>query len=398
MNTDSSPSSSDVTESSDPPTTQPEQQPEELRWARFGNLRLEHKFWTNPRTVTGLADDELQDMATTIKAGTVTDETATYAGVRVALEVVKILDNGSVYDLVIDGQRRCRAMELAGLDQDDTLVRVIDLEPEPVTFTPALASKYLAHALRTVAHRAGLSSYELTENARRLRDMINPETSKEYTLVEIGATIGRHVSWVSRMLAAYKNAPPKLLHAWKIGEITDEVFKDTAVAKGDDETASRVIEASRTGDKAGARTIAKERAIQHRQEQAPDRAPKPGPVPKPKADPKPAASKGKEPEARKPASAPAPEAPVRKPPSFAVIEDFVGTAKRTPPTHDYVRGILAGAKWATGLQDPGSFSKPWHQYLAHVQSSSGKADKAADKAVKSKGKGKGGGKPKSKKR
>ena len=398
MTTDSSPSDSASVASSDasPPELLALDTP---RWARFGDLRLEHKYWTNPRSVTGLSDDELQDIAASIKAGTTQDESGkTYAGVRIPLEVVKIWENGSVVSLVIDGQRRIRAIELVNLDQDDTLVPVIDLEPEPVDFTAAMAAKYLPRALQTVAHRKGLSSYELTENALRLRDMKNPDTGKDYTLVEIGATIGRHVSWVSRMLAAHKAATPKLIHAWKMGEITDEMFKDTAIGgKGDEqgEVAERVIAASSSGNKSVARAIAKESAILRRQEQAPDRAPKPGPVPKPKADSKPQ-SKGKpEVEAKKPApAAPAPAAPVRNPPKFAVFEDLFGSARRVPPTHDYVRGILDGAMWATGIKDPALFGKPWRQYLNHLQD---KAGKSKDEPVKAAAKGKG-GKSKSKKR
>ena len=67
-----------------------------------------------------------------------------------------------------------------------------------------------------------------------------------------------------------------------------------------------------------------------------------------------------------------PIVPPRKPPPFAVVEDLVGTAEKRPPTHDYVKGIIDGARWATGLMDSALFSKAWHVYLGHVAGGGGK--------------------------
>jgi hypothetical protein len=49
------------------------------------------------------------------------------------------------------------------------------------------------------------------------------------------------------------------------------------------------------------------------------------------------------------------------------VEDFLGLALKRPPTHDYVRGLMDGARWAVGLMDAAKFGKPWEAYMRHVQ-------------------------------
>jgi hypothetical protein len=240
-----------------------------IRYVPFEDLYLEYKFWANPRSQTGLDDQSIQDLAASILSGTKSsgdDEEAltTHAGVRVPLEVVMVRANGSFINLVIDGQRRHRGIEAANLPPD-TLVPVIDLEPEPIEWTREVANAYLLRALEAVGTRAGLSSFELSESAQRLRESKDAESdNKEYTLAKIARSIGRSESWVSKILAARKAASPKLLHSWKTGEITDEQFKDLASQKDTARQradADAVVKARQAGDKGGARTLAKEQKL-----------------------------------------------------------------------------------------------------------------------------------------
>jgi hypothetical protein len=371
----------------------------DIRWVAHQDLRLDHRYWTNPRSITGLDDASLLEIGNDIKAGTTSDEQGVYAGVRVAFEVVKVSDgNGGYINLVTDGQRRYRAIDLVGM-AGDVLIPVLDLEDEPVDLTPELASKYLMRALKNVGQRAGLSSYELAVNAQRLRDTRNPDTGKDYTLSEIGRAIGRSESWVSKMLTAMAGATAKLLHSWRTGEITDEVFKDTASVKAPDkqaELAGRAVDARKAGDKTGARTLAKESKLIEQRSAAPAASSKRKAEPprddKPKAKGDPArVVRGPQGELPHVTPQPASATPTRKPTPFAVLEDFMGMADKHPPTVDYVRGLVDGVKWATGLMDPAKFAKPWHVYLNHVQGTKPQKPPkpAKEKAPKSKGKEKG---------
>lgn len=367
--------------------------PRAIRYAAFEDLYLEYKFWANPRSQTGLDDTSIKELAESILSGTTSsgeneEEIRTYAGVRVPLEVVMIKSNGGFINLVIDGQRRYRGVETAGLPPD-TLIPVYDLEIEPVDWTRELADKYLLRALDAVGTRAGLSSFELSESALRLRSSKDEETGKEFTLAKISRAIGRSESWVSRILSAREHASAKLLHSWKIGEVTDEQFKDLASVKNSARQRAdvdAVVKARAAGDKSTARTLAKEQKLVATAAPKPPKADPPAKATK--ADATKAPPKGKPQAVRGPqATLPIPEQPQpRKPPSFAVIEDFLGMAAKRPPTHDYVKGLMHGAAWASGLLDASKFGKPWQAYLDRVQGSkASKAKPPKGKPAKAKG-------------
>jgi len=356
----------------DPSTADPPEGQRAIRYVAFSTLLLETKWWANPRSQTGLDDASIEELTQSILSDTTSSEVEehvqTVAGVRVPLEVVQIFINGAVVNLVIDGQRRYRAVEKADLPPD-TLIPVFDLESEPVTWTRELADKYLLRALDAVGTRAGLSSFELSEAAQRLRGSRDPDTGKDFILAKIAQAIRRSESWVSKILAAREHASPKLLLSWKTGEITDEQFKDLAAERDPGkqrDAASRVVEARKEGDKTGARVHAKEQRIAAQAE------PKPAKPPKASATKAPS-SKAKAPRAQAPLPLPPPPArPVQpvKPltkPSYAVVDDFLAMATKKPPTHDYVRGLMDGARWVVGLKDAATFAKPWQAYMRHVQ-------------------------------
>ncbi len=374
-----------------PPVLEAPEVQRAIRYAPLSELYLEYKFWANPRSQTGLDDADIKDLGASILASTTNtgenDATAKiFAGVRVPLEVVMIRVNDGFINLVIDGQRRHLAVTAAGLPEE-TLLPVFDLEPEPVVWTRELADFYLLRALETVGTRAGLSSFELSESAQRLRTSKDKETGKDFTLAKISRAIGRSESWVSKILSAREHASAKLLHSWRTGEITDEQFKDLAAVRDQGkqrEEAAKVVEARQAGDKTGARTHAKEQKIEARA------AEPPRPVKSPPAKSDRPAKAGATPKAdggsKTLPSAPAERA--RKPPSFAVVEDFLSFATRKPPTHDYVKGLMDGARWVAGLMDAGAFGKPWLAYMRHVLGTKPKPSKAAPRAPKGKANGK----------
>lgn len=352
-----------------------------VRYVRLGELVLDYKHWRNPRTVTGLDSESISRLAESIKARTV--ETAsddggnpvTYAGINDPLLVVQIAVNGGVTNLVLDGQRRHRAATEAL--HEDAMIPVIDREPEPVgEWSAGLAAKYLTEVLDMVGTREGLSGYEISESAERLRAMTNPDTKSEYTMEQIGAAVGRSASWVSKILKARSSATPRVMLSWKSGEITEEQFKAVTSERNpeaQDATQEAVSAAVRSGDKAGARALAKEqkervkKAAKAAHEEKAEKA-------------KPAKKKAKKKGEATQTEMPSP--PPRKPPPFAVIEDLVTTADKRPPTHDYVKGIIDGARWATGLLDSAQFAKAWTVYMNLVAGAGAKPEPVAAKPKK----------------
>lgn len=390
--TEADPDQSDAIETPEPEPPDPTGIPRS-RLVRLSELVTEFRYWRNPRSVTGLGDDELRDLAasiTRLSTQVLRDEDTEQqlvAGILDPLKVVMIDGpNSAVVNLVIDGQRRYRAAEIAFKDGVDPLIPVIDREPVPVTWTQEMANRYLLESLETVATREGLSSFELSESADQLRKSRDPDTGKDYTLAKIAQAIGRSESWVSKILKARSLATPKLLHQWQTGEITDEQFKDLAEERDPERqraAAEEVGAARAVGDKSSSRVLAKEYRAKA-QEAKPAKPEATGSkrkaekAPTAKGAPK-AVVRG--PQAELPVVPPAP--PPRKPPSFAVIEDFVGMAKKRPPTHDYVKGLMDGASWASGLKDAAEFGKPWQAYSARVAGESArKPAKPAKKASK----------------
>jgi len=342
------------------------------RWVRMGSLVLDHKHWQNPRTATGLDEASIAELASSIGAETVVDARGVWAGIQEPLEVIRVQNNGDICNLVIAGQRRLTAARSLPQFNAFVLVPVWDLEPDPVTLTPELASKYLLSELLVAATRSPLSSYELSEAAQRLRSCRDPDTfpPKEYTLARIGQAIGRSEGWVSKILAARDRASPTLLASWRRGDVTDEQFKDLSSDRDlESQRASteRAVAARKGGDKAGARTLAKEQ-----KELAIQKSPsgKSNPAPDPKGGKTAtAAEKGKDTPVKPTIRATPPEsAPEikRRPPSFAVVEDLLATALKRPPTHDLVKGIIFGVRWTSGLIDAANLPRQWQAYMQHL--------------------------------
>lgn len=375
-----------------------------IRWVRLGDLVLDYEFWTNPRTFTGLDDISLRALAEDILAKSRSTEEAVFAGIDDALKVVRIQDGDRVHELVLDGQRRWKATSLAfaGKAWEGTLVPVLDREPEPVEWSEALAQQYLKEVLTVVGLRAGLSSFELSESALRLHAAKDP-AGKPMTNVKIAGVVGRSESWVSKILTARKAAGSKLLDRWRLGEISEEQFRDLATSVVDkqeqEQAADDTAEERKRGNKAGARQSAKERReISLREARArrdKEKAEREAAKEKAKADRAEAKAtkaakkqgKGKKakgpvvkgpqsdlplaPEAAKPAAPAKPKAL-----SPAIIEDLIDSSKKRPPTHDLAKGIILGIQVGTGRLDFAELPKQWHRYIEHL---SGGGEKAGAK-------------------
>ncbi len=333
------------------------------RTVPLSSLWLEAVHWTNPRQLSGLGESEIDELAQSIKDKGLID----------APKVQKIIVNGEVHDLVIDGQRR--VLGARNVLPKNFPIPVVDIEDEPCELTPEKADELLLKALTTL-ERADLSSYELLEVAVRMSSRNKPGTY-------IAKAIHKSTSWVSRMLQARSTASPKLSLQWRKGEITDEQFKELAAVKGEEAQAAavkEVVETRKSGDKAEARVRSKEIAATARAEKE-----KNTPAKGSKAKPVVAGPQLDLIEKDKPAptaAAPAPKAP--KPPSKLAVEELLGMSDKRPPIHDLVKGIMLGVRYMAGLVEPHEFGKPWAQYVNRVSGNPRPAKKAkpAKKAVK----------------
>lgn len=389
------------------------------RLVPFSDLLLEYKHWQNPRRHTGLDKESLEAIADDIAAkstqtqvrlddGTV--EPRVIAGNTDALLVVQIRSASGIDLLVLDGQRRHKAIEIAwGIEKgapSDVLVKVVDREPEPVEWSQELAQRYLLEVLGSVGQRQGLSNYELAESARSLQGTIDPDTGKEFTIAEIARRIGRSPSWTSKIFSAMANASAKVLAKWRTGEITEEVFRELVAGVQDktkqEEEADKIAAARESGDKAAARQTAKEAAELARQQkrEAKEKAKREAEEKKAAREAEKAAKKAKKvvrgpqaqlPLAKEPSADSKPEKAAAKPDGdkpakpkpvpFAIIEDYTEQAKRKPPTHELVKGIIMGLQVAAGLLAMEDLPKPWHAYVHRL------AGTVPDKPAKSKSKG-----------
>lgn len=332
-------------------STNPPPRPRTTIKVASGDLRLNIEEWNNPRSFTGLSPDEIDDMAASLKAHGMYEKPKAVQ--------VRDLDKPGVFVLIIDGQRR-----VLGDIKAHGAKHVIDVEllREEVIdkFTPEIGAELLLDALRIGSQRKGLTGYELSENADRLR-------KAGHKLKEIGEAIDRDESWVSKMLKARANASPELMIQWRKGDITDEQFRDLAEAPRDaqPEAAKATAEAAKRGDRAGARTAAKETAIKAREARKAAKPPKPAKAAKPPKETKQREMFGDR--KGEPAPAPAP-APAKKitPPGKAMLEESVALRAARPPTHDLVKGILLGFEIVLGRISFEDLPKPWAQYLSRA--------------------------------
>lgn len=342
-----------------------------VQWVPRRDLVLEYKFWLNPRTMSGLSDAEIEDLKSDIVRRTITtDSGAIMAGIKDAIEVVQIDARGTIVNLAIDGQRRLMAVDRAKMP--DALVPVTYVTDEPVTWTEALAAKYLSEVLGSVGLRKDLSSFELSEAAARLVGTTDPDTGKMRTNVQIAEVIRRSPSWVSKILTAREAASPSLVAKWRSGAITEEQFRDLATSASktqQSKEAEKIVAARASGNKGEARRVAKEAKETARAERA---AKPPAPLKEKKQKGKGKGAKGKGdpavrgPQSELPIDPPAAPAPKPKALSFAVIEDLLETAKKRPPTSDLVKGVLLGIQIAAGIMDMAALPQTWHKYWQHV--------------------------------
>lgn len=326
-------------------------------------LELEHPNWHNPRTITGMSEADLRELADDIKA----------RGMRVRPTVLQVKNgDGKIHNLVLDGQRRTLASRLVWPKGYE--IEVEDYSSAPVDLTQETATKIMLHVLKDVSTRSNLGSYEQLAVAVALRDQgIKPP--------RIAAAIGRDASWVTRFLAAFETADAKLLSDWRAGAITDEQFKDLAAlpAKKQAVLLERTEELRGQGSKgkAEARNLVKEAKEDHKRRtelknlaKAVTKTEKPGKVDKKKTQP-----------ALDPKILTEPPKPAAKPPmtSRVMLEEIVAMATKKAPLHEYVKGVMDGVRHALGLVDPAEFATPWHTYLARLPGTRSKALRAPQK-------------------
>jgi hypothetical protein len=325
-------------------------------------LELEHPNWHNPRTITGMSNDSIRELADDIRA----------RGMRQRPTVLQVKNgDGKIHNLVLDGQRRTLASRLAfGKGHE---IEVEDYSTEPVELNQETATKIMLHVLKDVSTRSNLGSYEQLAVAVALRDQgVKPP--------RIAAAIGRDASWVTRFLGAHEKADAKLLSDWRAGAITDEQFKDLAALPPKKQAAllekTEELRGQGAKGKAEARNMVKEAKEDHKRRtelkhlakevQKESKAEKPAKKTQPALDPK---------------ILTAPPKPAAKPPmtSRVMLEEIVAMAGKKAPLHEYVKGVMHGVSHALGLIDPSEFATPWHTYLSRLPGTRSAALRAPQK-------------------
>ena len=340
------------------------------RTAPLSSLRLEHRYWSNPRVHSGLDDKSLDELGADIKI----------RNIQVPLLVQKVLVNGDVIDLVLEGQRRVNAAQRVFPKHHP--IPVVDRTPEAIDLTPELADKILLDMLSVGARREGLSPYELSESAERLRN-------RGRTLLDIGNAIGKSESWVSKILKARASANPQLMLRWRKGQITEEQFKELSAVDVDKQSdaAKEVMEARKGGDKGEARARSKEIvATAKTAKTAKATNGVNGPVVSgPQADMfdvDTSADKPDKPATRtRDTAAARAESHKRSTPTKLALEEMTDLAAKRPPTHDYVKGLMDAVRWMLGEIGPDKFGNAWKVYLARIDGS-GRPLKSAKPARK----------------
>jgi ParB-like chromosome segregation protein Spo0J len=199
----------------------------------FGQLRLASQTFENPRVTSGLAPEDIRELALHIvRHGLLTPLLVTVPG-------------QSKHATVIGGQRRYRAIELIlgwaddidnphepggwhardGEVNDGALIeeRASELRDRvPVRLiTPTGPFGEQGLALADNVLREGLSSYEIAVSLAQLAD-------QGVTGAELARLVGKSKSWVSRKLGAWKGAGPELRAAWARGDLTEEAVQQLA--------------------------------------------------------------------------------------------------------------------------------------------------------------------------
>lgn len=305
------------------------------------NLILEHPLWKNPRTITALSAAELDDLG----------EDLIDRGQKMALLVQQIKnEDGSISELVLDGQRRCLALKrvckIRKKGEATMTLIVDDYLPSPVELTVESSDRMLLDALAVGIKRAGLSSYEQTEAVLQLR-----HRHPEWTMETVGKAIGRSESWVSRFIRARKLASPAVCQAWGKNKITDEQFKDLADIHPYDRQDDALAETLGLREKGGREAHAEARH-KIKEEKAKTKATKAA------KKVKKAAKKLKK--ASKVTNGHNAEIFSSSKPALAEIVDL---GKKKKPSDPYVRGLMDGVNYAIGDIGAGDFAPAWRTYL-----------------------------------
>lgn len=320
------------------------------RTVPLSELWLEAPLWSNPREFSGLDTKQISALGESIKAKGIIDP----------LKVQRIIVDGAIVNLVIDGQRR--VLGSREVLSKNAPIPVVDIEEEPCELTAEKGDELLLKALTTL-ERESLSSFELSKVAERMK-------ARGKTGEYIADAIGKSPTWVSRFLKARTTASPKLLLQWRKGDLTDEQFKELAEVKDEakqTEAAKEVVQARKDGDKGEARMRSKEiKETERASNKTNGHSTHTTWDPETKTTKSTAVVKGpqlsllkEEPKVEKPKK---PAGPAR-----IVLEEMVGLADKRAPVSELVKGIMIGVKYALGTLEPKDFGKAWDQYIARIE-------------------------------
>lgn len=311
------------------------------RQVTLKDLAIKHLGWTNPRFVTGLEPESIAKLGQDLKT----------RGQQIPLIIQRVYAELGVHDpekvvnLVLDGQRRFLGFKVTKFDGP---IEVVDHSNEILDLTPEVSARLLLDAMSIGMNRESLSSMELLASAKLLQ-------AQNHSVTAIGKAIGKDGSWVSRMLAADKAATPPILKKWQDGDLPDEIFKELAAIKPDEQKPhmDAYTDMRKAGDKGTARQLVLEAGAQARAEKAPS------------AKGGPRGKKAKKAAAEK--AAKKAERGESKPTSKAMLEEFaklgVGRAVMDP----YTKGLIDGVRYALGEIETKEFQRSFHRFVARIE-------------------------------
>lgn len=209
----------------------------------YEKLRLNTAGFTNPRTHSGLATQDLVELAIHIgmhgvlNPPLVLEDGLVIAGQRryraIGILIAWFMNDGcgcnrverlvGHSDMCIVGQRE-RALDEYTSDDVDVIrrqARGLHEHGVPVRVLSVAAAKREGIALADNLQRSDLSSYEVASYLDHLH-------TQGATQADLARLIGKSKTYVSRKIAAWRGAGPELLAAWRLGELTDEQVQELA--------------------------------------------------------------------------------------------------------------------------------------------------------------------------
>jgi hypothetical protein len=192
----------------------------------YNQLTLGHEVgFINPRTATGLDPKSIGELSRSIDAD----------GLNDALHVWTTEHEGKVYQVILRGQRRYRAIGLL-IEQGTERGRQLAKATPIIAVAADTVLDVEVYAAREFAHTPGFSTYEIAAYMDHLKK------DRGMSGKDVAQRLGKSETWVSRIMAAFKTAGPELKAAWAAAKVPDEAAKNMAAIEDPAKQAAAVAE------------------------------------------------------------------------------------------------------------------------------------------------------------